>query len=650
MKTKQLILVILWAFCSVANAQKQNEMDSLKQVFFSSGDDSVRALALYKIGFRLAYPKPDSTLALADSLINFARVTGYSKAELLANQIAAMAHNYLGNYDSTIAYGIRGVEMAKARKDSSSLGAAYSVLSVAYTTKGDYVNALEATLNCYANEEALGSKGGILASAVNIGNLYGVLKDYENSLEYYKIARDIAKELSAENQLAIIEYSMGTTFKNQGKLQESIEYLQTALNMAKKLQNNNIISRCLLGLGRTHFRLKEYDAARRYASENLIHVGKFGDKLITGSTLLLLARINLEFKKYDEALNQAKQALQIAKEISVFTLLAESNEALSNIYAAMNNYKSALEYIQAALPYKDSTINEDKIKEIASLEVKYETEKQQRDIELLEKQNQIQSLQVAKQQNLIWVFTGAAVILLIFVLLLYYLFRIRQREKDSIQQKNEVITQALADKERLIREIHHRVKNNLQIIQSILDTQSIELQDRSAIAALQESKSRVQTISLIHQYLYQTNDISLDIQNYVYQLVEYIQQSLMPLERVNIEQSVASFVVDADQAVSLGLIINEALTNALKHGFNGRGPGAVNITLQKVSEDEFVLEIADNGIGLPKNFSERRHLSMGFRLIEGLTKHLGGTLTIVPAEGTTLRFVFPVQTMKLKAA
>ncbi len=395
---------------------------------------------------------------------------------------------------------------------------------------------------------------------------------------------------------------------------------------------------------------KKLDSAQQFFEKSLNLSHHHNDKIGIIENQILLAKTKLARGLEKEALSDGLTAFELARSLQSKDEIKRSCKLLSDIYETTERFKESLEYHKLHELYQDSIISIENSKQLAALRIQFEVEKRESEIAILKQKNEIQALQVSRQRYLIWLFIIAALILSFILILLYYVFRLRQREKKQIEEKNRIISKSLEDKEHLIKEIHHRVKNNLQTIQSILDTQSIELKDQSAKAVLQDSKSRVETISLIHQYLYQNNAINLDIDIYASHLIKYLQNSIPPERSITIYQSIESIHIDADQAVSLGLIINEALTNALKHGFKDNESGEIYISLKRENNDEFLLEIADNGIGLPFDFKENLGKSMGFRLMKGLAEHLAGTLQVACTNGTILKFIFPVQKFRIKAA
>jgi PAS domain S-box-containing protein len=197
-------------------------------------------------------------------------------------------------------------------------------------------------------------------------------------------------------------------------------------------------------------------------------------------------------------------------------------------------------------------------------------------------------------------------------------------------------------REMLLKEIHHRVKNNLQVISSLLYLQSNSISDHGTMQRLQESQSRVKSIALIHEKLYRSTDLeNLDFAEYVCDLVSELQRTYQTYHQsVTVQTEIAEVRLGIDTAVPCGLIINELVSNALKHGFPpGRG-GQVAVTLRPAAERTYLLTVRDNGVGFPRGFDWRQSKSLGLNLVCDLTKQLEGHVEVHSDGGTAFEIRF----------
>jgi two-component sensor histidine kinase len=230
------------------------------------------------------------------------------------------------------------------------------------------------------------------------------------------------------------------------------------------------------------------------------------------------------------------------------------------------------------------------------------------------------------------------------------LYEQAQREIGERRWAEEQLRASLKEKEVLLQEIHHRVKNNLQIISSMLSLQSMYTGDEGSVAALRESQSRVRSMALIHERLYRSADLArIDFAEYMHSLMDHLYRSYgANPDTIAIRISADGVVMDTDMAIPCGLIVNELVSNALKHAFppvgmdsDSSSRGEIQVIVQKGKDaSETVLTVSDNGAGLPKGLDFRNVESLGLQLVNTLVKQLDGTIELDRDGGTTFRITF----------
>jgi two-component sensor histidine kinase len=368
------------------------------------------------------------------------------------------------------------------------------------------------------------------------------------------------------------------------------------------------------------------------------------------------------------------------------------------------NLSSAISHYQQYISMKDSIFSERKSHQLIAYQVQAGTEKQEQDVKRKEQNTalltQLSYLRRARleqrnaERNAL--ITGTTLMLLLLGLC-YNRYRLKQRnnqqlraqqqelqtqqqalqaQQEEIHQKNEHLSELLGEKdsllgqkdtlisekegllsekdtllkgqqrlllekERLLKEIHHRVKNNLQVIMSLLNSQADSLLDKAALSAIQESKHRVQAMALIHQKLYQAEGVArIPMQDYIQEVVAYLYESHCLNQVVRFQVEVEPIELDVTQAVPLGLIINEVITNAFKHAFPDGRPGTVSLSLQRQGEVTYQLTVADDGVGLPAHYNPGQSRSLGMTLLHGFSGQLGGELTLSGPPGLAINLVF----------
>ncbi len=224
--------------------------------------------------------------------------------------------------------------------------------------------------------------------------------------------------------------------------------------------------------------------------------------------------------------------------------------------------------------------------------------------------------------------------------------------KDELAQLAGAINETLAALEKseierhrsniLLQEIHHRIKNSLQVVSSLLTLQTGRIQDDAAVQVLRDGQNRIQTIALVHEKLYSSTEPSLvNLGAYTESLVDNLKRSWTHSDAVTINLKTDSVILSADQAVSVGLILNELISNTFKHAFPDGRPGEINVELRDLGEKQYLIRVQDNGAGLPADLNIEQTKTLGLQLVNGLAKQLKGSLSLCRDEGTTfeLRFV-----------
>jgi len=314
--------------------------------------------------------------------------------------------------------------------------------------------------------------------------------------------------------------------------------------------------------------------------------------------------------------------------------------------AAHNNTAAIDDHIRYHSLY-DSQTSLSEHNRLEELSVQYETDKKDRNIQFLTQRGKLQQTEIYQDHFIRNLMIAGAGLLLVILGLLFYQYRNKQTTNRIITEKNHFMEQLLeekealiADKETLMKEIHHRVKNNLHLISSLLESQSAYLQDE-ALFAIQKSQHRVQAISLIHQKLYlneQVTDVEMSI--YLREIISYLRDSFVTDENITFNLDLDLIQLDVSQAVPLGLIVNEAVTNAVKYAFPQHKTGTIDISLKRSGGGECHLRIADNGVGLPSGFDSSQNKSLGISLIKGLSRTLQADLSIGSGAGTKIELTF----------
>jgi two-component sensor histidine kinase len=211
----------------------------------------------------------------------------------------------------------------------------------------------------------------------------------------------------------------------------------------------------------------------------------------------------------------------------------------------------------------------------------------------------------------------------------------RKRAEDALRENEEVLRASLAEKEVLLKEIHHRVKNNMQVISSLISLHASELQDDSMSGILKELTYRVRSMAMVHEKLYQSADLArVEFSEYMQTLLSYLVRAHGSDARVRLARDLQPVSLSINEAVPCGLIVNELFSNALKHAFIGRGEGNLTVSLSRGDEGRVSIRVRDDGVGLPEGFDWRNARSLGLRLVHMLAGQLHAQVDVSSGGGT----------------
>jgi len=337
----------------------------------------------------------------------------------------------------------------------------------------------------------------------------------------------------------------------------------------------------------------------------------------------------------------------------------------SHADSARKDYSSAVRHFYQYRRLSDSLLEIAKKKQMIEMESRYQTIKKdneivsrEKNIKLLTGQNRLIDNNLQQTRLIRNIIIGVLIVAALLLALSYLQYRLKKNanlrletQQNLINQKNEVLQnlseekdQLLDEKELLIKEIHHRVKNNLQVVISLLNTQSVYLNDPGATAAIRQSQHRMQSISLIHQKLYQSESRALiNIKDYAAELVQYLRQSFDTGSRIIFQLNIDDIELDVVRAVPLGLILNEAITNAIKYAFAPGDGGLIEVELKCIDGNHLKLMVADNGSGMPPEFDINICQSLGFNLIKGMCRQINGRLHLQNKKGVLIAIAFPAE-------
>ncbi|NRS87797.1 two-component sensor histidine kinase [Flavobacterium sp. 7E] len=493
-----------------------------------------------------------------------------------------------------------------------------------------------------------------------IGLAYYKMENYDLAIKYHqKALKGIQNKFNVENySRSILLFNLINDFLGKGRVVEAKLFLEN-YNIISEFKEKNSDLYALICKVKIYDALKQPVVASRYANLLIISQKKYKNHLLKNLDLDINNALLEHFftiKKYDLSRIYLNKNNEILKKF-IDADFSNRNQLIEfKLDSASGNYLKAISSLKKYEKTKDSLFNEVKAYQIASLQIKYDSDKKDGSIQSLTSESLLQKVVIEKDRVTKLIISLVLILFLIIICLLFrrYKSKLRSNNKllikqNEIQNINISLKRFANEKELLLKEIHHRVKNNLQIVMSLLNSQSNFLTDSAATAAIRDSQHRIYSMSLIHQKLYQSEGITvINMSDYIKELVNYLNDSYenksalsMKIDLINLDTSIA---------IPVGLIVNEVVTNIFKHAFPSGKKGKIEIKLTYHEFEILLLEIKDDGVGISKEIDLSNSKTLGISLIEGLSKEINGTLKITNCNGTKVTVLFSQFGRNLSAA
>jgi len=479
-----------------------------------------------------------------------------------------------------------------------------------------------------------------LTDNVAFYDIYASLGQYRKAMrDYMTEEKKVLKDDDYYGQ-AIYNNTIGNYLRLDKSTSTALSYFKKAEGLIKvflsdvtnqhsdkEIADGRILNGLIIGnIGKSHVQLGEYEKAIPFLEESREIIKKYNKSKFSSDIIentLALAECYLKLDDYAKATDYLSDDLSPIKSENIL----KRNRIYADYYFKTGDFKNSTVYLKKNIRIRDSidalasNIKNQQLTSVVAqdLENSRKTMEQQK-AQLEESRKDIK----ARDDKISLVFVSLIFTLIGFAGLVYaYLKSIKNQR--LIAEQKFIIENSLVEKDSLLKEIHHRVKNNLQMVSSLLSLQTKNTRSKAAIAALEEGKSRVKAMALIHQKLYQNDDLSvIEMQGYIESLINSIQSVYKKGgHSINITIDAEGVELDIDRAIPFGLILNELVSNSFKYAFpNDDSDGKIYIHLRKIAGQEGFFEYTDNGIGLPEDSDERASSSMGIRLMSRLANQL----------------------------
>ncbi len=491
-----------------------------------------------------------------------------------------------GMLDKASEFALQTLQLGEELGQDRAKAMAYSDLSCLFWKQGKFEQALAYSLKSIALYEKRGINDlDYDFTLYLVGNNYLALNQHQEALDYYERSIRMGEQYGFYNNLSDVYISLADLYASLETYTKAEKAGLEALKYARLLENNFMIMRSLLSLGKIYNQEAKYNEAEESLQMSIVVATEdFGDKFF----------------------------------------LQQVYEALATAYAGQAQYDKAYRAMQQHDQLEDQVFTREADQRLAELQTQLEVAQKENTI-------QLQQSQLNQQAEFQFLMVIILVLMVSFLLFLYHTYQQKKKHNRTLAKKNQ-------EMEFLLKEIHHRVKNNLEVVSSLLSLQAHE-QDGQFQEVMVENQNRVQSMSIIHEKLYQGENLStIEMKDYFLNLGNYVIHMFGAEECVELRCDMDAIEVDVDMAIPIGLIVNELLTNALKYAFPDGRKGYISISLTQ-KNNLLLMKVADNGVGRRQEKSPESK-GFGSELVRLLTRQLEGKMRLDMQQGTTIQFEF----------
>lgn len=566
---------------------------------------------------------------------NYKKDAYYFQANIL------LAKNYYNNYEckesfKLVKYCLKEILNSGLNKE---IGELYYCLAI----NEDYLNHIKEAIQALGKAKFYLEKNNCEYEILTCENIKSVIYAKTDRLnEGLSILKDASNVALKSNYKYL---SMRFLTNLTGRYMEIEDYSaalytsKKALKICNQVQNLKLISFNNSSIGIIYYRLKNYKMAIQ-TLRNLLKINT--DQNSRLRSYQYLGKCYYELKKYKTALAYQKKIIDeftkqndLKDKVEYFNIYDE----IAETHFALGEYKKAYQFLEISKIKNINFLNEQNNQEVSELLIKYDTNEKQMKLSKTQFALKTQKLEndTAKLYNFL-------LLLIVFIITLVVIFFVRINSLKRFENIKLLLVQnklikTLEDKEILLKEVHHRVKNNLQLIGSLFSLQThYKKLNYAEFSFVKAMHSRIDAMALVHQNLYEGSDLEhVDTKTYLSNLISNIQKiSQTDMQDIAVHQDIVSVNLPMNTAVSLGLIVNELMTNAFKYAFCNQSKGNIYIILTKVNA-KLKLEVFDNGLGFDTTKTTQ---SLGLKLVELLSKQIQGKTWVKSKNGSKFTMIF----------
>ena len=437
---KKYICLLFLIFILNINLFSQNDIKSLeRKLSNSSVTENEKVDVLNELAEKYKSISAEKIVEYGKRALELSKKIDYKKGEAKSLSNIGSGYTYLSNYDKALEYYLKYLRINEEMGDKNSIALSFNYIGNVHCKMSNYDRALGYFLKSLKINEEMGNKQGISVSVNYIGTVYWYLNDYDKALEYYLKSLEINEEIGDKKSIVYSLNNIGIIYHKLKNYNKALEYYLRSLKLYEEIGNKNGVASLLNNISVIYKDSVKYDKALEYNLKSLKIFEEIGNKNGIAISLKNTGEIYLKLKKYKKALLYLEQGLKLAKEIGTKDLIKDCYETFAELYSVKANYQKSLEYYKLYSKAKDSIFTKESSEKVAEMQTKYETEKKERKIEVLQKDNDIKKLEIIHQinfRNYLIVISG---LILILILVIYSRYRTKKKANEILFEKNSQI-------------------------------------------------------------------------------------------------------------------------------------------------------------------------------------------------------------------
>ncbi len=599
---KVSILIVFICIINTQNLFAQNKAlrDSLHVALSQKNNDTVKVNILNQLSKDLySLGELDSVLLYSNQSLKLSEKINYALGQAKSIAIIGNVHLVRNNYQEAISCNNKALKIYKELGEKRLEANTFSNLGLVYYRQGIHTKALELFLKALKIDLENKDSLNISQDYRDIGMVHKFMDEHQQALKYYQKSIEIQEAIKDSVNLGITNHNVGSVYIKMKNYPKALEFENKAIEIFNNLNEPNIHTLAFFyyNLECIYYSMGKYAEAHRSLDKAMRIFNEVGDMQSLSLCYLNKGKIRLKEKKFAEAREQIAKAKAMSKEFHNHIELRDIYINLALVDSSLGNYINAYSNIWKAYLYNDSFNNESNTKELTRLQMNFEFSQKEDSIMMVnQKELAVKEATLLAHKKQQW-FMGIGIGLLCVIGgLLYTQNRVQKRNNLKLSQLNNELDEKAEQNQLLVKEMHHRIKNNLYMVYSLLDIQSHNTENKETQNQLQSARQRIESIANTHEQLYQHKPESVSMQEYINQFVNKTVQQFAHTKKIDTHIHIdAQIKLQTATCMPLAMLLNEWMTNSIKYVEDDNNEIQIYIKAYSNEANAATLEYYDNG-------------------------------------------------------